>query len=85
MIEVAYEAIETAGYPLEQLAGTRTGVFMGHFTSDWKDTLYRDADAAPQYSATGPLATSLANRLSWLWDLRGPSFSVDTVSRTYLI
>ena len=85
MIEVAYEALETAGYPLVELSGTRTGVFMGHFTSDWKDTLYRDPDAAPLYSATGPLATSLANRISWLWDLQGPSFSVDTACSSSLV
>ncbi|QGA19838.1 hypothetical protein EYB26_007533 [Talaromyces marneffei] len=85
MIEVAYEALETAGYTLEDLAGTRTGVFMGHFTSDWKDTMYRDADAAPQYSATGPLASSFANRISWLWNLRGPSFCVDTACSSSLV
>ncbi|KAI1307850.1 putative polyketide synthase [Xylaria venustula] len=85
MTEVAYEALETAGYSLADLAGTRTGVFMGHFTSDYKEMLFRDTDAAPTYTATGVQKTSLANRISWLFDLRGPSFAVDTACSSTLV
>ncbi|KAI1781129.1 putative polyketide synthase [Hypoxylon cercidicola] len=82
---VAYEALETAGYSLADIAGTRTGVFMGHFTSDYKEMLFRDADAAPPYTATGVQKTSLANRLSWLFDLKGPSFAMDTACSSSLV
>ncbi|KAI2634221.1 putative polyketide synthase [Hypomontagnella submonticulosa] len=82
---VAYEALETAGYSLADIAGTKTGVFMGHFTSDYKEMLFRDADAAPPYTATGVQKTSLANRLSWLFDLRGPSFAMDTACSSSLV
>jgi acyl transferase domain-containing protein len=84
-LEVAYEALEGAGYPLDSLAGTRTGVFMGQFTSDYKESVFRDADAMPAYSATGLSKTSLANRISWMFDLRGPSFTLDTACSSSLV
>jgi zearalenone synthase (highly reducing iterative type I polyketide synthase) len=84
MMEVAYEALERAGLPLDQLAGTRTGVFIGHLTSDYRDMICRDPDNAPLYTFTGTGTASVANRMSWLWDLRGPSFPVNTaVSSTW--
>lgn len=58
---------------------------MGHFTSDYKEMLFRDADAAPPYTATGVQKTSLANRLSWLFDLKGPSFAMDTACSSSLV
>lgn len=85
MIEVAYETLERAGLTIDRIAGTQTGVFMGHFTSDYKEMIYRDPDGAPLYSATGACKTSLANRISWLWDLRGPSVTLDTACSSSLV
>ncbi|KAK2057699.1 hypothetical protein LY76DRAFT_656636 [Colletotrichum caudatum] len=85
MTEVAYEAVESAGLTLKELQGSRTGVWMGHFTSDYKEMLYRDTDGAPPYAATSLQKTSLANRISWLWDLRGPSFTLDTACSSSLV
>ncbi|KAK1573009.1 uncharacterized protein LY79DRAFT_641978 [Colletotrichum navitas] len=85
MTEVAYEAVESAGLTLKELQGSRTGVWMGHFTSDYKEMLYRDSDGAPPYAATSLQKTSLANRISWLWDLRGPSFTLDTACSSSLV
>lgn len=84
-MEVAYESLENAGLPLEKLAGTRTGVFMGHFTSDYRDMICRDPDNAPMYTFTGTGTASLANRISWLWDLMGPSFTVNTACSSSLV
>jgi acyl transferase domain-containing protein len=36
MLEVSYECIESAGIPLEKLAGSNTAVFIGSFTSDYR-------------------------------------------------
>ena len=58
---------------------------MGHFTSDYKEMLYRDPDTAPSYTATGASKTSLANRISWLLDLVGPSFALDTACSSSLV
>ena len=42
MIEVAYEALEKAGLSLQDVAGTRTGVFVGHFTSDYRELIFKE-------------------------------------------
>ena len=85
MIEVTYEALEKAGLSLDDIAGTQTGVFMGHFTSDYREMIFRDPEAAPAYTASGASKTSLANRISWLFDLQGPSFSLDTACSSSLV
>ncbi|KAL2020284.1 hypothetical protein VTK56DRAFT_8608 [Thermocarpiscus australiensis] len=85
MMEVAYEALERAGLPLDQMAGSRTGVYIGHLTSDYRDMICRDPDDAPLYTFTGTGTASVANRLSWLWDLRGPSFPINTACSSSLL
>ncbi|HEX3126702.1 MAG TPA: beta-ketoacyl synthase N-terminal-like domain-containing protein, partial [Thermoanaerobaculia bacterium] len=84
-LELAWEALEDAGIPPRSLSGTRTGVFMGVIFRDYAD-LHRTADA-PVTSHTGP-GTSLAmvaNRISYLFGLRGPSLSVDTACSSSLV
>lgn len=85
MMEVTYEALERAGLPLHQLAGTRTGVFMGNTTTDYRDMICRDLDNSPQYTFTGTCPASIANRISWLWDLRGPSFPINTACSSSMV
>lgn len=84
MLEVVYEALERAGYPLPSLAGSRTGVFMGQFSADYNDLVIRDIDPPLPFSLTGLGSTSLANRISWLFDLKGPSFTLDTACSSSL-
>ena len=38
----------------------------------------RDPESQAKYQAVGIGPTMLANRLSWFYDLRGPSISLDT-------
>lgn len=85
MIEVAYQGLESAGLSLQDVAGSRTGVFIGHFSSDYRDMIFRDPDRAPTYTFSGTSKTSLANRISWLFDLKGPSFSLDTACSSSLV
>lgn len=85
MVEVVYEALEAAGYRLQDMAGTSTGVFMGQFTSDYKESIYRDVATKLPFSVTGLQAASLSNRISWLLDLHGPSFTLDTACSSSLV
>lgn len=85
MLEVVYEALEAGGYPLQDLAGTATGVYMGQFTSDYKELVCRDAESAIPFSVTGLQTTSLSNRISWLFDLKGPSLTLDTACSSSLV
>lgn len=85
MLEVVYEALETAGLPLSGLSGTDTGVFVGQFTDDYKDMVSRDSETAMPFSVTGLQRTSTSNRISWLLDLKGPSVTVDTACSSSLV
>lgn len=84
-MEVAYEALERAGLPLRTIAGTKTGVFMGSFTSDYREGMCRDPDNFPANTATASPTTALSARMSWLWDLRGPCFTLDTACSSSLV
>ena len=85
MLEVAYEAFENAGIQLESVAGTDTGCFMGNFTSDYREMLFRDPDSAPLYAMTGSGGELISNRVSWFFDLKGPSLTLNTACSSSLV
>ncbi|KAH0494008.1 hypothetical protein TgHK011_000645 [Trichoderma gracile] len=72
-LESAYEALENAGIPLTQIAGSNTSVFTGVFVHDYRDALLRDADNLPRLMATGTGVPMMSNRISHFFDLRGAS------------
>ncbi|MCJ1403811.1 hypothetical protein MMC11_007034 [Xylographa trunciseda] len=85
MLEVAYEAFENAGLPIESIAGTQTGCYVGNFTTDYREMLFRDPEAAPLYTVTGTGTSLISNRVSWFYDLKGPSFTVNTACSSSLV
>ncbi|KAF5867859.1 putative polyketide synthase protein [Botrytis fragariae] len=78
LLEVVYECIENAGVSQETISGTNVGVYVGNFTVDHIMTQQRDLDGIHRYSAVGCGTTLLANRISHVFDLKGPSFTLDT-------
>ncbi|KAK0618512.1 hypothetical protein B0T17DRAFT_592263 [Bombardia bombarda] len=85
LLEVVYEAIEAAGYSMEGLKGSQTGVFVGQMTDDYRDVLYRDVDNVPRYAATGISRAITANRVSYVFDWHGPSVNMDTACSSSLV
>lgn len=85
MLEIAYEAFENSGLSLENVAGTNTSCFIGNFTTDYREMLLRDPDAAPRYSFSGLGQEMLSNRLSWFYDLKGASSTVSTACSSSLV
>ena len=77
LLEVAWEAVEDAGIPVDRLAGSRTGVFVGIASHDYT-TLDRSPADVNAYTGTGLSGAIAANRISYVFDLRGPSVVVDT-------
>jgi len=63
---------------METISGTRTAVYTGSFGFDYMLQLCRDPENAPMYAALGFGISMLANRLSWFFDLRGPSIGLDS-------
>ncbi|QPG96188.1 t1pks [Epichloe festucae Fl1] len=78
LLEVSYEALENAGLRKEDIGGTDACVYVGSFVKDYEQICLRDPDWAPQYAATGNGVAIMANRISYFFDLHGPSMTIDT-------
>ncbi|KAL2872619.1 type I polyketide synthase [Aspergillus lucknowensis] len=62
-----------------------TGCYIGSFTSDWREALTRDAEAAPMYTLTGVGSEFLSNRVSWFFNMKGPSLTLNTACSSSLV
>ncbi|MEU3252300.1 SDR family NAD(P)-dependent oxidoreductase [Streptomyces sp. NPDC006997] len=83
-LEAGWQAVENAAIRPSSLAGSRTGVFVGATLSDYADLLGRKGEDTAAHSITGHVQSVIANRLSYLLDLRGPSEVVDTACSSSL-
>jgi acyl transferase domain-containing protein len=77
LLEVVWEALEDAGLPLEKVAGSRTSVFQGISSNDYLRLQARDWSELDGYTITGNAPTFAANRISYVFDLKGPSVTVN--------
>lgn len=87
LLEVTHEAMEDAGLRRDQLDGSRTSVFVGSFMYDYLclQTASEQRDEINPYVAMGTGITSLANRISYNFNLKGPSVSLDTACSSSLV
>ncbi|HKS89295.1 MAG TPA: polyketide synthase, partial [Stellaceae bacterium] len=85
LLELAWHAVEDAGITASRLAGSGTGVFIGASTTDYRDLRLADPASGDPYFMTGGTLSILANRLSYVFDLRGPSLTVDTACSSSLV
>jgi phthiocerol/phenolphthiocerol synthesis type-I polyketide synthase D len=85
LLEVTWAALEHAGIPPASLRGTRTGVFVGLSSTEYGYLTMTDLGAIDAWSAPGAASSIAANRLSYLFDLRGPSLTVDTACSSSLV
>ncbi|KAI0383251.1 hypothetical protein F5Y04DRAFT_287431 [Hypomontagnella monticulosa] len=85
ILETVYESIESAGYSISELKGSSTGVFVGQMTDDYRDLILRDVDCHSRYTGTGIARSILANRVSYVFDWKGPSVNVDTACSSSLV
>ncbi|MEV0401892.1 SDR family NAD(P)-dependent oxidoreductase [Actinoallomurus sp. NPDC050550] len=83
LLEVAWEAFQHAGVAPPSLRGSRTGVFVGVSAPEY-GYVTGTAPLRP-WTATGAALSIVANRLSYLLDLRGPSMIVDTACSSSLV
>jgi len=86
LMEVAWEAMEDAGLVAEKLAGQPVGVFMGMSSYDYGGQQLTRFDCIRDgYVNTGSALSIGANRLSYLFDFRGPSLVIDTACSSSLV
>jgi acyl transferase domain-containing protein len=83
-LETVYESLEAAGYTIEQMQGSLTSVYLGVMTGDYHDIQQRDIEIINRYHPTGTSKSILSNRVSYYFDLRGPSVTMDTACSSSL-
>jgi acyl transferase domain-containing protein/NADPH:quinone reductase-like Zn-dependent oxidoreductase/SAM-dependent methyltransferase/acyl carrier protein len=83
MLELSWEAMESAGMAPEDLAGTKTGVFIGVSNNDYSGLVGQENVNA--YTNIGSALSICANRISYQFDLHGPSMSIDTACSSSMV
>ncbi|HET9039668.1 MAG TPA: type I polyketide synthase, partial [Gemmatimonadales bacterium] len=85
LMELAYEAFEDAGYPMSRLAGSRTAVVVGISVNEYGLLQHGRHELLNGHSGTGAALAIAANRISYFFDLHGPSLAVDTACSSSLM
>lgn len=88
MLETSWEAFEQAGYSMQQLRGSQTGVFVGVGKTAYHDyglDLAGGLADLDGYFGTGSAAATMSGRLSYVLGLEGPSLTVDTACSSSLV
>ncbi|NNH74076.1 acyltransferase domain-containing protein [Nocardia uniformis] len=94
MMELTWEALEHARIPASDLKGESVGVFVGSSTSDFMIVTAMGLGKAPDpnvpmsaeaYALLGASTGIIANRVSYFFDFRGPSVTIDTACSSTLV
>lgn len=87
VMETSWRLIENVGWKKERLKGSDTGVFIGISTNDYlymKIKLIPGMESFNAYTGLGNAHSIAANRVSYFYDLKGPSMAVDTACSSSL-
>lgn len=84
LLEMAHDAMENAGIPPEELAGTQCGVYVGISGMDYGQNALTDLASMSPWTMTGNTLSIAANRISWVYNLHGPSLAIDTACSSSL-
>ncbi|CAM5331245.1 hypothetical protein SAVIM338S_00921 [Streptomyces avidinii] len=77
MLELSWRTLESAGLTPEDLRGQEVAVFAGGANFDYRELMFltgKGDACVPQ----GTYATFMPNRISYFYDWRGPSMTIDT-------
>lgn len=85
LLEAAWEAIEDAGTAPSKLRQANIGVFVGIASNDYGSLQLSDYANADVHTNSGGTLSIAANRVSYLFDFKGPSISVDTACSSALV
>lgn len=85
LLEMSWEAMENAGIKPSSLAGSDCAVYVGISSLDYGIRTLDDLSSMAAHSMTGNTLSVAANRLSYVFDLHGPSMSVDTACSSSLV
>jgi acyl transferase domain-containing protein len=85
LLEMTWEACERGGIRPSRLRGSNTAVFLGYSGTDYPYRWADDLAVIDSTSMTGNTGSVAANRISYWFDLRGPSMAIDTACSSSLV
>lgn len=84
LLEVVYEAMLDAGLSIKKVKGTNTGVYVGNCFSDYHTAILSDIGSINGFENVGSCLSMAANKISYFFDMTGPSFAIDTACSSSL-
>ena len=85
LLEMSWEAMENAGVLPSSLSGTNCAVFVGISSLDYGTRMLDDLASLSSHTMTGNTLSIAANRLSYVFNLHGPSVAMDTACSSSLV
>lgn len=83
LLECCFECMESGGITLEDVSGSTTGVYVGSFASDYETLAFKEPERIEGMAVLGMGRTTISNRVSYMYNLHGPRFVMNTVSLVY--
>ncbi|XP_077481055.1 phenolphthiocerol synthesis polyketide synthase type I Pks15/1 [Stigmatopora argus] len=85
LLECTFRALEDAAIPMERISGSPTGVYIGLMNKDYEILRSNSPASIAHYDATGTATSMAANRISYVFNLVGPSFAVDSACSSSMV
>uniref|UniRef100_A0A671WKZ4 Uncharacterized protein n=1 Tax=Sparus aurata TaxID=8175 RepID=A0A671WKZ4_SPAAU len=85
LLQCTYRALEDAGFAMESINGSRTGVYIGLMNKDYEMLQSNSSTTISHYNCTGTAMSVAANRISFTFNLTGPSFAIDSACSSSLV
>jgi phthiocerol/phenolphthiocerol synthesis type-I polyketide synthase C len=85
LLSVTWRAIEDANLRLSALQGETVGVYIGASSLDSANLSSEDPASGGPYFMTGNTLSIVANRISHIFGLNGPSLTIDTACSSSLV
>ncbi|XP_053399168.1 phenolphthiocerol/phthiocerol polyketide synthase subunit C-like [Mercenaria mercenaria] len=85
VLECVHMALEDGGITRKDIDGSDTGVYIGSMTDDYKGHVMDDVGLSSAYSVTGTHSSIISARVSYIYNLLGPSLTLDTACSSSLV
>lgn len=87
-LETAWRAIEDAGYGIDKLSGSKTGIYVGYSTDLEYNYFRMVSEVEPSFTSMamlGNIPSFIPRRLAYILNLKGPSMVVDTACSSSMV